>query len=594
MNFPAGGDARPEARRLPARRSTASAIRSGTWATSHTYPNNLQSCHEVEIYPDDRLACSSITATLLLDLRARSTTTGRRTTTWTTSRAARRCPAGCGTARRSVSPFATAAKVTDCVDGGTDAQPQNLRVMSWLAIGAPSLEGVTRIGTVHHMGFTARPTTRSSTPPFDATEDIVAAHESELTNSQDFVITSDERGGGVVPGGATLLSGRRQRARQRRPSRLPGRELRHDTAGGRGRGAAGLRERLQGDRAIYRAQIRTGPQGSFCTAHVFQQIPGQNRIFMGWYSQGTQVVDFDENPDGTVDFKEAGCFTPLNANTWTSAIFKVERKADGSFTYYGATGDGILPGSGRSAIDIYKVTLPGPPIPAGGVQPGTPVFPLADESAGPGTGAGTCAAAAAFNDVRVQPRRLGLRFSFIRRGRAPVRVQLLRETVGRRVTRRKLIGDFGVRRRGFRFRGRGRRLRNGHYVVRFRSRAANGAVDTRLVALVRSKGRFRLRPDIGRRQTCALLDSFSLRRSVFGGARRIPLVAQFRLSQEASVTVEVRRRGKLVKRFAPRLYGARRTHTLRLRSRRRGDYTLNLTASSPGKTDTATVTGRRL
>ena len=71
-------------------------------------------------------------------------------------------------------------------------------------------------------------------------------------------------------------------------------------------------------------------------------------------------------------------------------------------------------------------------------------------------------------------------------------------------------------------------------------------------------------------------------------------MAQFRLSEEASVTVEVRRRGKLVKRFAPRLYGGGRTHTLRLRSRRRGDYKLNLTASSPGKTDTATLTGRRL
>ena len=34
---------------------------------------------------------------------------------------------------------------------------------------------------------------------------------------------------------------------------------------------------------------------------------------MGWYAQGTQVVDFEENANGTIDFKEAGYFIPENA-----------------------------------------------------------------------------------------------------------------------------------------------------------------------------------------------------------------------------------------------------------------------------------------
>ena len=81
--------------------------------------------------------------------------------------------------------------------------------------------------------------------------------------------------------------------------------------------------------------MRTQPQGSLCTAHVFHQIPGQNRIFMAWYSQGTQVVDFTENPDGTIDFKEAGYFIPANENTWSSAVFKAQRNPDGTFTLLG-------------------------------------------------------------------------------------------------------------------------------------------------------------------------------------------------------------------------------------------------------------------
>ena len=139
-----------------------------------------------------------------------------------------------------------------------------------------------------------------------------------------------------------------------------------------------------GGKAIYRAPIRTQPRATVCTAHVFQQIPGENRIFMGWYSQGTQVIDFVENADGTVRFAEAGHFIPTNANEWVSHVFKVERHPDGSETYYGATGDFALGEAGRNSIDVYKVTLPPAPKVIGGEEgPGT--------GDGPSSGAGDCA-----------------------------------------------------------------------------------------------------------------------------------------------------------------------------------------------------------
>ena len=121
----------------------------------------------------------------------------------------------------------------------------------------------------------------------------------------------------------------------------------------------------QGGKAIFRSQIRTKPQAALCTAHVFQQIPGQNRIFMGWYSQGTHVIDFVENPNGTIDFKEVGYFIPENANEWTSAIYRVDRDRFGSFTYWGAATDFYVGDGGRGTVDLYKVTLPPPPTPAG-------------------------------------------------------------------------------------------------------------------------------------------------------------------------------------------------------------------------------------
>jgi len=36
--------------------------------------------------------------------------------------------------------------------------------------------------------------------------------------------------------------------------------------------------------------------------------------------------------------------------------------ADGSVTYWGATGDFSLGEAGRNAIDVYKVTFPPPPV----------------------------------------------------------------------------------------------------------------------------------------------------------------------------------------------------------------------------------------
>jgi hypothetical protein len=41
----------------------------------------------------------------------------------------------------------------------------------------------------------------------------------------------------------------------------------------------------------------------------------------------------------------------------------MKKNADGTFTYWGATGDFSLGAAGRSAVDIWKVTLPAPPEP---------------------------------------------------------------------------------------------------------------------------------------------------------------------------------------------------------------------------------------
>ncbi len=231
----------------------------------------------------------------------------------------------------------------------------------WLAAGAPSLTGVTWLGSAFHPGRESA--TGAASPKFDSTQDIDFNHEAELTHSGDFLLATDERGGGVAPPGASCSTAtdvkvgnggvhayRTANLLRRKPTSA---EDAHNS----------YAAKPGGGKAIYRAPVRNKAQAALCTAHVFQQIPGQNRIFMGWYSQGTQVLDYEERDDGTIDVKEAAYFIPTNANEWVSHVFKVERNGDGSFTYYGAASDFAVGDGGRNTIDVYKVTLPAPPAP---------------------------------------------------------------------------------------------------------------------------------------------------------------------------------------------------------------------------------------
>ena len=354
MNFPEGASTaekraacRPEVFRY---RYPSSQIVMG-----HSNKANVYGCHELEIYPDDRLTCGSGGALIVFDMAGAFDDNG--TPTDFSDDRPRGTPLPCRVRDSSSSAaFATGAKVTDCVEGTDGA---DLTVPGWLAMGAPSLEGVTHLGSVHHMGRESA--TGAVAPDFGPSEDIDFNHEAELTASGRSLLATDERGGGVLPPGASCSPG------VDNPTGNGGvHAYRYDGLTTSGPGTpeeahAAYARQSDGSKAIYRAQVRTQPHASICTAHVFQQIPGENRIFMGWYSQGTQVVDFIERPDGTVDWREAGWFIPENANTWTSHVFKTRDNGDGTTTYWGATGDFALGEGGRSAVDVYEVTMPAAP-----------------------------------------------------------------------------------------------------------------------------------------------------------------------------------------------------------------------------------------
>jgi hypothetical protein len=336
-----------------------------TMSLGHTNRQTIYACHELEVYPDDRLTCASGQAAILLDLSGAFDDRG--TPRNFLDDKPRGIPLPCRVrSSSSTAPFTTGAKITDCVTSASDSE--YLGVPNWRGLGSPSLQGVRWLGSAFHQGRNS--TEQSATPAFDSTEDIDFDHEAEFSASGRYILATDERGGGVAPPGAScspsadnpignggIHAYRADGLLRRRP-------------GSAADAFSSYARNPRGGKAIFRTTIRTKPQASLCTAHVFQQIPGQNRIFMGWYSQGTHVVDFNERPDGRLQFREAGYFIPTGADEWVSHVFKVKDNRDGTFTYWGAAGDFALGEAGRSTIEVWKVTLPAPPAPRGRL-PGT-------------------------------------------------------------------------------------------------------------------------------------------------------------------------------------------------------------------------------
>jgi hypothetical protein len=325
-------------------------------AQGHTIKTGVFGCHELKPYPNDLLTCGSGAAAIVFDMSGAFDANGKPKGT----------PLACAR-RNSVTqgPTASGAKVTDCVTG---ANGKDLRIPAWLADGAPSLEGVRHVGTQTHIG---RAPTQGFATTVPATEDIDFNHEAEFTQSGRFLLSTDERGGGVT-GGAQCTQGESNPQVNGGVHAYKVGALRtFPTATGRAPGApeAGTPvTRADADavyaraangtaKSIFRAPTRTGAEGSFCTAHVLQQVPGQTRIVMGWYTQGTEVLDYVELPGERLQFVERASAIPANANQWVSHVFKTEQNADGTFTYYGASLDTV---GGRNAIEVYKLVLPAP------------------------------------------------------------------------------------------------------------------------------------------------------------------------------------------------------------------------------------------
>jgi hypothetical protein len=288
-------------------------------ANGERIPETESSCHDITATPG-RIYCANLNSTIVLNVKRLTKRNG----------SIRGTPLKCELANGTN----TTAKVTDCDDlegtGGGQAR-------GWKYIG--------------HFNHPGRNGNHNSNTEYESTEGISVSHEADPTPDHNWMFVTDERGGGVVPGGASCTA-------LPNPYGNGGVHVFDINRGGEFQYA----QDPEGNKAVFIGEVLI-PSGTFCTAHVMEQIKKEQRFTIAWYSQGTKIVDYFIDDNGRWTFKETASVVPQNpaATTWTSQVFKIKRNDDGTKTYYFMASD-ITRG-----IDIFSWT--GPPNPTGTPPP---------------------------------------------------------------------------------------------------------------------------------------------------------------------------------------------------------------------------------
>jgi hypothetical protein len=328
--------------------------------TSKKLPNGSTSepanCHDIT-YQSNRLYCAGLNASFVVDVTNLLDETGAVVGT----------PLPCTT----VPGTRTAATVTDCAlrPAGTAPNPTAAQAnAAWEALGRPQATGAKVLGGVNHPGRACPDpgvVTCNTNLAVLSADGVAVSHEADPTPDGRFMLVTDERGGGVIPPGATCSPGL-------------------DNPYGNGgihvfdiSDPANTKYALQpnGKKAVFIGTSPT-PSPTFCTVHVIEHVPGEQRLVAAYYDGGTKIIDYDVNAKGEWTFKEVASYRLPGANTWASEVYKTVDNPDGTRTYFFASTSFALGEGTARGIDVFTWT--GKPKP----RPATPAAAGASTAAG--------------------------------------------------------------------------------------------------------------------------------------------------------------------------------------------------------------------
>jgi hypothetical protein len=289
--------------------------------TGELVPGSEAACHDITATPG-RIYCAGLNATLVFDVSNLTDANGNVRGT-----ALRACTVVLGTR--------TNARVTDCSAAGADSQER--------------AEGWRFLGTFNHPGREGPVPNNNTLVP--ANEGVSISHESDPSHDGRWMFVTDERGGGVVPPGASCQPG-------------------IDNPIGNGgihvfdiRDPSNIQyaQKQDGTKAIWISPAIV-PAASFCTVHVIEHTPGEQRLLVAYYSQGVKVLDYFIDGNDRFQFRETASLVLPGANTWAVNAFKIVNNKNGTRTYY------FIASDIQRGIDVFKWTGPTNPVGAAGAS----------------------------------------------------------------------------------------------------------------------------------------------------------------------------------------------------------------------------------
>jgi hypothetical protein len=322
--------------------------------TNELIPGSEAACHDITS-EGTRIYCAGLNATLIFDVE--NLVKGKPGKRWVKGKRGKNAPfakpkkkrRGKGKVRgqaldcKLIPGTRTGALVTDCSGAvpAINTDPQK----------GPQATGWTFLGTINHVGrdCTLGPGNDNGSPcntnvDVPPEEDIAVSHEADPSWDGQYMFVTDERGGGVVPPGASCS-----------PS-LPNPQgeggmhvfdisdpasIEYAPASGGG----------PSSKAVFLGETHA-PAPTFCDIHVIEKIPGEQRFVVAYYSQGTKIVDYWVEPDGEIQFRETASVIWPGANTWAAEDFKIVDNGDGTRTYY------FLSTDIERGIDVFSWTGP--------------------------------------------------------------------------------------------------------------------------------------------------------------------------------------------------------------------------------------------
>ncbi|MGH2686133.1 MAG: hypothetical protein ACRDJP_11765, partial [Actinomycetota bacterium] len=276
-------------------------------------------CHDITAR-EGRLYCAAVSGTVVLDVTGLTDGSGN----------VRGTPLPC----EVVDGADTTAKVTDCDLGDTSADSD---IQAWQDAGSPRAEGWSMVTFINHAGIEGPVPNNNVLVPSD--EEISISHEADPTPDGKWLFVTDERGGGVVPPGSSCAPG------VDNPVGNGGMHV-YDISDPANPEPALTPE---GERAVFFGSNQL-PAATFCTIHVIEHLPDEQRLVMAWYSQGIKIVDYEIDENGRWTFEQVAAFTLPGAETWAAEHFKIVDNPDGTRTYY------FLASDIARGIDIVSYT----------------------------------------------------------------------------------------------------------------------------------------------------------------------------------------------------------------------------------------------